>query len=164
MRIKTIIGFILCAGALAGCGGGGGGKSQPAQAVLKLSTQGSVTARAINGVQATINLPTGVTISADGTTGKIKLSALVASGVAAGGSVVAGGHYTAATAAAAGSGKVMVVNTSGFDAGEFATVTCDLAKGVSPTAADFTVVSSKVVDQNGAALAGVTVAVAVEVK
>jgi hypothetical protein len=168
MRFKLGIAFLVCAGALVGCGSGSSGSSggsrtpgaSGGQVVLKLSTQGSVASNAINGVQATINLPAGVIIGADATTGKINASALLASGVATGTSVVAGGHFTAATSSAAGSAKVIVVKTSGFDAGEFATLTCDLASGVSPSSADFTVSDVRVVDQNGAAITGVTVAVA----
>ncbi len=165
MRIKAILAFILCASALAGCGGGGGSNSQPAHAVvLKLSTQGSVAPRAINGVQATIRLPAGVIIAADAKTGKVDPSAVAGSGVAAGGSVIAGGHFTPATASAPASAKVMVVNTAGFDAGEFGTVTCKLANGGSPKVADFTVADSKVVDQNGVAISGVAVAIAIELR
>jgi hypothetical protein len=168
MRRKTAIAFLLCASALGGCGSGSGGTGATSsrtpgsgqQVVLKLSTQGAVASRAINGVQATIDLPAGVTIAADATTGKIDLSVLTASGVAAGPAVIVGGHYAAASSSAGGKGKVILVNTAGFDSGEFANLTCSVASGSSLTSADFTVTDAKAVDQNGAAIPGVTVTVA----
>jgi hypothetical protein len=94
-----------------------------------------------------------VTVTADGT-GKVDAGNLAASGDAAGGSVVVTGQYTPATSSASGKVKIIVIKTTGFSSGEFATLTCDLANGVAPNPADFSLSDFKPVDQNGAAIDG----------
>jgi hypothetical protein len=140
---------LLCAAALCGCSGG---TVQPSRTVvLALSTQGSAAAHSIRGVEVTISLPAGVTVAADGS-GTPSEGALAASGGAAGGAVALAGHYTAASASAPATVTLVLVKTSGFDAGEFARVTCDLAGGTAPEAARFGLSGFKAVDQHGAAL------------
>jgi hypothetical protein len=145
---------LLCAAALSGCHGG---KSQsPTTAVLTLSTKGSVAAQSIRGVELTITLPDGVTLSAD-SEGRPNDGVLAAAGAAAGGAVAVAGHYTAATSSTRGTVTLVLVKTAGFDAGEFATVTCTLAKEATPGAADFGQAGFKAVDQNGAPMDGLEV-------
>jgi hypothetical protein len=129
---------------LAGCGGGGGGNGNaaPTKAVVKMSTQGTVPmSSTIGGVQLTLVLPAGVTVNADSTTGKTDSGVVVASGVATGADVY-WGTYTPATASADGTLEIKIANSqTGFDTGEFVTVTCDLAAGVVPKATEFAVKS-----------------------
>jgi hypothetical protein len=157
VNLKTL-GLLSCATALIGCGGGGGG--QPNTALLKLSTQGSLDAQSIHGVELTITFPTGVTVSAD-STGKPADGVLSASGTAAGGSVSVAGHTTAAASSTPGTVKLVLLKTAGFDPGEFATIACDLAPGVSPRSTDFGLGGFKAVDQNGAAIDGLAATLAV---
>ncbi len=146
-----MIGLLACLVALWGCHGG---KNQtPTTAVLTLSTTGSAAAQSIHGVELTIMLPAGATISAD-SAGKPNDGVLAASGAAAGGSVAVAGHYTAATSSSPGAVTLVLVKTAGFDTGEFATVTCNLGKGVALGPAEFGEVGFKAVDQNGAELGG----------
>jgi hypothetical protein len=148
VNLKTL-GLLSLAAALHGCGGGR--SDQPATAVLKLSTQGSVAAQSIQGVELTITLPAGVTVAA-GSTGKPDDGVLAPSGVAAGGSVSVAGRYTAATSSTPGTVRLVLLKTAGFDAGEFAMVTCSIAPGSAPRSADFGLAGFKAVDQNGAAI------------
>jgi hypothetical protein len=149
---------LLCAAALCGCSGG---KGQPSPtAVLTLSTQGSIAAQSIRGLQLTITLPSGVTIGAD-SGGMPNDGVLAASGVAAGGSATVAGHYTAATASSPGTVTLVLVKTTGFDIGEFARVTCNLASGTALQAADFGHSGFKAVDQHGATIDGLEVTMSV---
>ncbi len=82
---------------------------------------------------------------------------IAASGAAAGGSANVAGHYTVATPAAPGAVTLVLVKTTGFDVGEFATIAFSAAGGSTPKAADFSTAGFKAVDQNGAAIAGLEV-------
>ncbi len=112
-----MIRLLSCTAALCGCAGGKG--QQSSTAILTLSTQGSVAAQAIRGVELTITLPAGVTVSAD-SSGTPNEGALAASGAAAGGSVAVAGHYTVATSSTPGTVTLVLVKRAGLDAGEFA--------------------------------------------
>jgi len=154
----TIITLTLAAcggGGGGGCGGGGstpapaatsdgGGGSTPAAtakttAVLKIGTQGTLGAGvSLYGVGVIVTLPTGVTVATD-SSGNVASSVAVVSGVAAGGSI-APPVYTPATATAKATLKVIVVAAgTGFGAGEFVTVTCNLPAGNSLQESDFPV-------------------------
>ena len=127
--------------ALVGCGSGGGGNGNTTltKAVVKLSTQGALPAQSIiGGVELTLILPAGVTVNvrSDGT-GTTNSGVVVASGVATGADVYTG-TYTPATVSTEGTLKIRIANSqTGFDVGEFATITCDLASGAAPKATDF---------------------------
>jgi len=150
-KARVALGLLCCAAGLCGCSDT---KGQPsATAVLTLSTQGSVAAQSIRGVEVTVTLPAGVTISADGS-GTPSEGVLVASGAAAGGSVAVAGHYTAATSSAPGTLTLVLVKTSGFEAGEFAKVACNLTSGTAPKAAEFGLGGFKAVGQHGATMGG----------
>ena len=150
-KTRAVIGILACAAALCGCSGGKGQTSPTA--ILTLGTQGTVAAQSIRGLELTITLPAGVTISSDGS-GTPSEGVLAASGPAAGGSAAVAGHYTAAVGSTPGTLTLVLVKTAGFDAGEFATVTCNLGEGAAPGPADFGQVGFKAVDQNGAELGG----------
>ncbi len=139
---KKMMKLLICtvsALTLAGCGSGGGGtgnsSAAPTQAVVYLSTQGTPSSQPVNGVQVTLTLPAGVAVAADAN-GNTSGGVVQASGSATG-AVLAQGFYTPATSSAPATVKVYVVKTGGFNTGEFATVTCDLVKGVSPAASEF---------------------------
>jgi hypothetical protein len=145
---------------LSGCGSGGGGNTTPAlpKAVVTLSTQvtqGTIASKQIHGIQATLILPAGVTVKAD-STGKTGDKVVVASGDAAD-AVLQVGNYTPATGSTKGTVKIEIVKTSGFDPGNFVTVTCDLATGISPKAEEFQVTDFKAVECQDVQSCGTTI-------
>ena len=151
-RRATLIAVFLFS--LAGCGGGGGATvALPPKAVLQLSTQGSVAAKGIYGIDVTLQLPAGATLAADAN-GVPATGSVVASGDAQGGYLLA--KYTPATASAAGSVHLVLEKSGGFDGGDFAQVNCDIPSGASPKGTDFTPAGFKAVDQDGNALAALS--------
>jgi hypothetical protein len=159
---RTLCGLALSVAALLGCSGSGGG-GQPSQALLRLSVEGSAPSLSIKGVQMTLELPAGVTIAAS-EAGKIDGAALSASGAAAGGSALLAGHFTPATSSAQSAAKVMLARPTGFDAGEFATVTCAIAKGASPRWSELRISGFKAVDEDGVEIKTVNGTFTVETK
>jgi len=143
MKLAMRLFIIFVTAALAACGEGGGGASDPAPAkttaVLKIGTQGALTPGvSLYGVGVTVTLPAGVTVATDGS-GNVASSAAVVSGVASGGSI-ATPVYTPATATAKATLKLIVAAAgSGFATGEFVTVTCMLPAGNSLQESDFPV-------------------------
>ena len=147
--MKTISGMIalLCLAALAmltGCGGGGSSSTPAASATranVKLSTQGTLAqGTQLSGINVVINLPAGVTVSADASN-VVAAGVVSASGVTAltGTTIITPPIYTPATATAAGTLQFTIA-AGNFGTGEFATVNFNLAQGSTPpTAADVTI-------------------------
>lgn len=165
--INTILIFALTV--LSACGGAGtngtgntGGIStpQPTKAVVKLSTSGTTTQ--IAGVDVTIALPSGVTVKSTVSPPETDAGVVIASGQAAANSLVTG-VSTAVSGASPATVHLVLANSNanGFGAGEFATITCDLASGATPTASGFTVQSSKVDNTSASEILGATVSAAV---
>lgn len=158
---------------LAGCGGGSGGGTAgggtapvPAIAVLKLSAQGTPPlGKAVIGFGATIELPTGVTVKT-GAGGAVDSTVVVPSGLLAGAGNTTMGPiaYTAATATSKAKLDFTIASTSaaGVGVGEYVTLTFILSD-VSPSAADFNVISFKPIDQSYADLTTLTVSKIVSV-
>ena len=121
----------------------------PTVAVLTVITQGTSTD--IGGVGFTVNLPAGVIVKTD-SGGNVDASVVTPSGVAAG-QATAISVYTAATSTAAAKLDTLVFSTTptGFSAGQFATVQCDITSG-SPKAADFSLTNFDPRDTNGQSL------------
>ena len=140
------------------CSGGGGGNSPspsispPAAASVTLAT--SQTSTTIYGIDATVNLPSGVTIKSTVSPPAADDGVVIASGVAAAGSVVTA-VYSAATSTLPGTVRIMIVNANGFGVGEFAKLNCGIASGYNPTANDFTTAHLIAKDGNGTDIAGV---------
>jgi hypothetical protein len=126
ISLSSLLIFTLSLTMLTACGGGGGGSStpppfQPTTAVLTLSTAVTSTIPAnttINGYDVTINLPTGVTVKS-----------ATATGAAAGATIISAGTTDKV--------RIVIANASGFSAGTFSTLNCDIAQGSYPTASDF---------------------------
>ena len=110
----------------------------PSSAVLKLSSVGALpTGTSLSGISVKVQLPAGVTVSADaGNTAKTGV--VTASGVAAASSVTIIG-YTPATATTPATLEFLIISNTpgGFGVGEFATVNCVIASGNFPTASGF---------------------------
>jgi len=144
----------LVAFSLLGCGGGGGGTAaappttsptvavstvatSATSATYKLSLAGSVAAGAVKGVQFSLKLPDSVTIKTTidpGTSGVVPdPSSFYWSGTAfSGGTMLAG--------FSSGSLNIGAISTTGFSAGEFATLVCDVKTGMTaPSSSEFTV-------------------------
>ncbi len=147
------------------------GKTDATAAVIKLKTDGTLPAGTqINALELTLNMPQGVTVAAaqDGSidttsaTSPVKLSgaaALIKATLLSGGT-----KFTAGTAPSANKLKIVIIfdSGSGFDVGEFATVTCIIAPNTVVTPSHFVMSGFKAVtvgtDTNsiGARLAGIT--------
>lgn len=145
MKTKSLLNLIMIVGALTilpHCGGGGGGGNTPqsATAVLTLSTtvNGVMPANTIiTGYDVTITLPAGVTVKST-TPPQTDSSVVTATGVAAGPATTIAGVYAPAAGATPGKVRFIIANQSGFSAGEFCKVTCDIAAGFNPSASAFT--------------------------
>lgn len=156
---KTIVTGLLVFSLVmtASCGGGGGGgggtpgTTQPTTAVIKIATQGTPSNSPISGVQAVLHLPAGVSVKA-AQSAQTDTGVVAASGNAAGAELVLG-TYSAAN----NSVSLSVVKSTGFAAGEFVTVDCDIAAGSFPISADFNVSDLAAFDANGAVVTGLTV-------
>lgn len=130
---------------LAGCGGGGQAPGDSRDATVILAVTGVTSGTLVGAVSLTLQLPPGVSVAtnSDGTTGK---GVLVASGT-----TLAAGVTPLVEGDGANSGELVVgvVSASGFQAGEFASVTLQVASGVAPAASSFMVTSCKVYDSLG---------------
>jgi hypothetical protein len=161
--VMLLMSLLLFAGCNSGGNSGGGGVAQqPTKATVKIAVAGTLpVSSTIGGVDLSLTLPTGVTVkSSIGS-----LSALVpdagtvaASGVAASNSKVYA-VYTAAARTVQGTVRILLANTTGFAAGEFVTVKCDIASGNTPTTTDFSTSGAKFVDGNGKAITGLSTTV-----
>ncbi|GFE60789.1 hypothetical protein [Geobacter sp. AOG2] len=162
--------YSLAVFSLAGCGGGGGSGGgsavqQPTTAVLRLSTQGTLSSNtSIAGIGITVNLPQGVTVETDAG-GVVSNTVAIPSGVAAQ-SIITPPIYTPATSEAPGKLNFVLASklSSGFGTGEFITVNCDISTGAIPKAADFGLTYFKPVDLYGAAISGVSVTFVADIK
>jgi hypothetical protein len=148
---------------LPGCGSGGGGggtSSASPQAVVTLSTQTAVplASNSIRGIELYLVLPAGVSVKTDAT-GKTNSGVIAVTGSAAGPNVAISGNYpvTDPVSGAVNTLKIEIVNVDGFNPGDFATVTCDRATGVSPSAAAFQTSGFKPVDQTGTVISDLSI-------
>lgn len=110
----------------------------PSSAVLKLSSAGTLASgSSLLAINVKVQLPTGVTISADGSN-VVNAGVITASGVAAASSVTIVG-YTLATATAPATLEFLISSNvaGGFGVGEFATVNCLIVAGNFPATGDF---------------------------
>jgi hypothetical protein len=162
--LSSIVLLVLATIPLFACGGGGGGYSAPAtvpantlptRAVVKLFTQGTLTAGTkIGAIDVIVNLPTGVSVKSTGTTPETDPGVVIASGVAQNSLVV--GNYSAPTATTPANVRLALINVVGFGIGEFATVNCDIAAGSNPVQAGFTLSNLAISDTTGTAISGPT--------
>lgn len=126
---------------------------------LKLATVGTLPAGAtVSGVQATITLPSGVSIRVGDFNDYQAVGTVVyASGTFAN-AQYSTGRYVPAVGGSPATLSVAVVQATGSSLGEFLTVVCDMPIGSTYRASDFSLSSFKVVDYNsGADLPGITV-------
>jgi hypothetical protein len=139
---KTIIliALALVALFLQGCGNGTADQ-QTGQALLKLGTQGTVTAGSsigsIDNIDVTI--PAGVSVPADAS-GKVLPGAIYPSGQGSSGNYLPliEARFVPSVSGGNGTLTLKLVNAAGFATGEFATITCSFT-GNTPSAADFTI-------------------------
>jgi hypothetical protein len=143
-----------------GCGSGGKTNSiipsPPAKAVIKVSTVGTPSVTPLVGAQATVHLPTGVSVKTDLNSTQTATNVVVASGKSVPADLVLGVY-----SAASGTVNVYVLTAAGFPTGEFATINCDIKTGVKPQASDFHVTDLLVSDTNGNPISGLTPSIAV---
>ncbi|SNB44959.1 hypothetical protein [Geobacter sp. DSM 9736] len=139
------------------------GNRTATRAILKLSTAGALTAsNSVGSVEVVINLPQGVSIPLqDAGTGEIATSALTLSGAIPSNATILSGKFTPATLTSPATIMLVLASVSGFPVGEFVTVNCDVATGSVVTPAHFILTGFQSTDILGAALTGVTPALAV---
>jgi hypothetical protein len=123
-------------------------------AEIKVSSQGTLPAGVkINGIQLTLNMPAGVTVTAD-QAGNVDTTSATApvkvSGVAAAANIklLAGAaKFTPATATSPNMLKLVFVSdtAASFDLGEFVTITCNIAAGSRITGSAFVISGAKAV-------------------
>lgn len=143
--------FMLALSLLAACGGGGGGeKSAPAPTTVQVKLSSSAKSGQnpqIKAISLTLALPSGVTLkTVSGTkqtaAGVVRYSG--ASGASAFSNVTSQliprplyGVYSTATAPGKNTVTLNFIGSTAFGAGEFATITCDVAGGVQVTENSF---------------------------
>lgn len=138
---------------------------QPTQAVLKLSSQGTLTgATSLSGIGITVTLPDGVSVKTDAG-GIVDTGVVALSGVAVQGILVTPISTPASVGVKATVSFAVASSVAGgFTVGEFAIVTCDLAAGFSPTAADFTLSNFSPADLFLQPVASLTPSLSLELK
>lgn len=119
--------------------------NQPTLVTIKLATSGNLGGALIGGIQAivTANPSSGLTI---------QNSDVTLSGVSA-------GSLLAPNTSNVASVQLALINTTGFSAGEFATLVYHVAPGTFPAAGNFNAATVSVIDTNSAAIPGVTVVI-----
>lgn len=154
MKLVNSVFVIFMLTLLAACGGGGGStepSAAPSTAVIKLNLTGTLPSNtAIAGVGITITLPANVTP-------ELANSIVAASVVTPSGTFAGGTQTSPVYSAASGTIQLALVNSADAgvtDVGEVATVTLQLANGVAPTDASFSLASVNVIDTLGNPIAG----------
>jgi hypothetical protein len=141
---------------LTACGGGGGSSAPPSTtATLNLSTSGTLPlGTSLAGIGITLTLPAGVTIKTD-SGGAVDPGYVNVTGESSPESVIAVYIPASGTTPATLTLTVISTTTTGFGAGEFVTVTCDL-NGTSPPVSDFVLSGFKPYDLSGNPVTGLT--------
>jgi len=132
-------------------------------ALVKLSTVGVGATAKVGGIDFTMNLPAGVTVSADATKqttpGTVTISG-VAAADATSTSISIATFNTPAL-------RLVLANAKGFGAGQFVNVSCTLPAGSTVTAANFTTAAGAATvtasDLTGAPMTGVTLTAAADI-
>lgn len=136
--------FVLAMSVLAACGGGGGGeKSAPAPSTVQLTLSSSAKAGQspqIKALSLTLALPSGVTLKTVSGSKQTAPGIIRYSGGPAFSNLTSQliprplyGVYSTATAPGKNTVTLSFIGLAAFGAGEFATITCDVAPGVSVT-------------------------------
>jgi hypothetical protein len=137
--------------------------STPKVGRIQISAQGLAATAKIGGIDFTINLPAGVTVSADASK-QATAGSVTVSGVAVADTTNTNISIATFTAPAL---RLVLANAKGFGAGQFVNVSSSLPAGSTVTAADITaaVAAATVTatDLTGAPLTGVTLTATVDV-
>lgn len=154
--MKRLI-LALIAVSLFGCGGGGGGGGANT-ATYKLNLQGNFAAGAVAAVQFDLTLPAGATI-------KTQIDPSTSGVVPSPSSFFLSGNApsNALMVASYSSGTLHVGSitaSSGFSAGEFATLVCDISAGTTvPSPSAFVISNVSVINSAGQTVTGATVVI-----
>lgn len=150
-QIKNIL-TLLSLLFLAACGSGGetttSSQQPPAASSVNLTVvlQGSATA-SVKGIQATITIPAGVVLRADGT-GKIMSDVITKLVNTPSGTIE--GIYSAAVVGTPATATFFFITSGNFIAGDILNVNADISSGTTaPTAAAFTLSGIRLVDADG---------------
>jgi hypothetical protein len=123
------------------------------KATLKLSTNGTIAAGSIFGMQITVAFPPGVTIKADAS--GIPNAGVVSffGGVANGASAEV--KYNPAAGTTPGTITMAIISNIGFGTGETVTINCDVASGTMPVSTQFALSGITVFDATSSDISGV---------
>jgi len=131
--------------------------ANPKIALMKISTTGLPAGKTIGGIDFTMNLPAGVTVSADATTKEATGGAVTVSGVAVADATSTSISTATFTAPAL---RVVLVNAKGFGGGQFVNVASTLPAGSTVTAAQLQAAviaaTGTATDLTGVPITGVT--------
>jgi len=146
---------------IAACGGGGGGggggtsgTQLPTSAVVRIGTEGTPSNSPINGVQANLHLPAGVSVKATQNAPQTDAGVVLSTGAD-----LVMGIYSMAT----GTVSIYVAKTSGIAVGEFATINCDIDMHGFTGLTDLSVTGLEARDTNGNLISGLTTTFSVTV-
>src|SRR6185369_7278222 len=152
---------------LGGCSGGGkeAAVTQPLATaakftggLLKLGAVGTTT-DLIAGMDLWVNLPAGVTVDADPSSGEAATGAVTSSGAAGGSNSLVAAKYAPAAAGTPAMLHIVVANAAGLNPGEFVTVRFNVAAGASfPALNAFTVANFSAKGLDSLPLSGMTAA------
>jgi hypothetical protein len=165
--------MLLVTALLAGCGSGGssaGGAvsaapgqganlgQQAGTATVVVSTRAASADTVLYAVEFKLNLPPGVSVSADPASGEVSAGALHA----ADGGALAKARYQPATAGTRGFVLVDILDSGGFTVGGLVTLDCTASAGAEAGAAGFSLESFSARDANGAPFPGIIPELAVQ--
>ncbi len=156
---------------LAGCGGGSGDTTPQGSAVssragidtataprslnLAVNIEGSLAAgNLVGGVDVTIALPAGVTVTTNSANGEVSADAITFPVQGRSGSRMALARFLPAAAAMPALVRIAFINTSGINTGECLTLKLNVQGESLPTASAFAVNSATIVNLRGETLTG----------
>jgi hypothetical protein len=159
--------FLFLVLGLAGCGGGGGGDDGGSSAGVVSASISTVAGAGesvpIGGLQVTLHLPPGVIVKTDPQTGEVAEGVVEFVGTADPALVFIDVRYIPPVGTAGGGVKFIIVNTVGFQAGEFIHLQLDIAPGRFPKETDFGLSEFYASDLNGVAIPNLTPTLAAKV-
>jgi len=141
---------------LSGCGSAGGGAAgtalQPGVQLVEIGTGAGSAATVLYAAGFTLQLPAGVTLPADPSSGEVAAGVLQPADATA----LAGARYLPAADGAPAQLSVTIADPLGFAVGALATLSCSVAPGASLGASGFSLAGFSARDSNGAVIPGVT--------
>ena len=147
--IRLILGMILIAAGIAGCGGGGASGTVGGKAITAARMPYSATGPTVAGLQMTINIPLGITVQLDHDSGQVAKSVVHLSGATDPANALVTVDYVPATSSKSGKLEILVADPAGFTVSENVTIQLDVTPGFNPKPSDFSISDFIVSDIDG---------------